>query len=230
VSAPHPVWLDAEGKVFGQPALAETRLPGRADLSPADLDVYVTELARALAEVHSVPVDRRRWRHAASQDGMISRRMKSGPPAADLAHPDGERVWMALAQLWPHVRTHSGSLLHGDYWPGNTLWQRGRLSGVVDWESPAIGDPDAEVGYCRQDLTMLFGREAADRFLVAYESVASRRVGALSFWDLHAVSKAFPDVVRWLPGYHDLGRTDITPELMVERHQEFIGRALAVDR
>jgi len=30
----------------------------------------------------------------------------------------------------------------------------------------------------------------------------------LAFWDLVAMTAAAPDPVQWLPGLHDLGRTD----------------------
>jgi aminoglycoside phosphotransferase (APT) family kinase protein len=36
------------------------------------------------------------------------------------------------------------SLLHGDYWPDNTLWRDGRLVCVIDWEDAALGDPLAD--------------------------------------------------------------------------------------
>ena len=36
--------------------------------------------------------------------------------------------------------------MHGDYWPGNLLLHRGRVSGVVDWEAGALaGEPLRDV-------------------------------------------------------------------------------------
>ncbi len=40
-------------------------------------------------------------------------------------------------------------------------------------------------------------------------------------------SRAMPDPAAWLPGYHDLGRTDITKRVMRRRFRDFISRALA---
>ena len=38
------------------------------------------------------------------------------------------------------------TVVHGDYWPGNLLLHRGRVSGVVDWESGALaGEPLRDV-------------------------------------------------------------------------------------
>ena len=53
------------------------------------------------------------------------------------------------------------------------------------------------------------------------EDAAGRPVRHLAFWDLLAATLAFPDPERWLPGYHDLGRTEVTPELMRARLRAF---------
>ena len=74
---------------------------------------------------------------------------------------------------------------------------------------------------------MLAGPQAADPFLHAYEKAAGWRVPQLFFWDLLGAARALPDPVKWLPGYHDLGRTDITPELMRARLRAFVQDALA---
>ncbi len=44
-------------------------------------------------------------------------------------------------------------LLHGDLWPGNVLWQDGRLVAVVDWEDGAVGAPLIDVASARGDLS-----------------------------------------------------------------------------
>lgn len=227
VVAPRPIWADVDGQLFGQPALVETRLPGHAILAPRDLDRYVSEFAGTAALIHSVSLSGQDWAHARRLDDRITTKLNSGPSTSLLRHPDGADVWSALQKLWPRVSITVQTLCHGDYWPGNTLWLRGRIAGVVDWEEISIGDPTREVSYCRQDLTMLFGLEAADRFLRHYERIVGRRIEALAFWDLLAVARALPDVERWLPGYHDFGRTDISPTLMRKRHRAFIAQALA---
>ena len=52
----------------------------------------------------------------------------------------------ATAQVYsPDAPLVHRTLVHGDYWPGNLLWQRGRLTGVVDWEEPRLGDPSRDV-------------------------------------------------------------------------------------
>ncbi|MBI4304810.1 MAG: aminoglycoside phosphotransferase family protein, partial [Chloroflexi bacterium] len=134
----------------------------------------------------------------------------------------------ALQRLRPQAPPATRkAILHGDFWPGNTLWLRGRLTGVVDWENPWIGNPAMDVSYCRQDLAILFDVEVADRFLSRYERTAGRRIDDCVFWDLIAVTRALPEIEHWLLGYHDLGRSDISPALMRERHRAFMDQALS---
>lgn len=51
-------------------------------------------------------------------------------------------VWeAALAALWPGPSVW----VHGDVAPGNLLIREGRLSGVIDWGSAAVGDPACDL-------------------------------------------------------------------------------------
>jgi hypothetical protein len=77
------------------------------------------------------------------------------------------------------------------------------------------------------DLAMLIGPAAPDIFLRAYERALGRPVPNLAFWDLLGVTLALPDPKKWLPGYVDLGRTDITADTMRARLRAFIADALA---
>jgi hypothetical protein len=62
--------------------------------------------------------------------------------------------------------------LHRDYHPGNVLWRRGTVSGVVDWPGASIGPPSADVGHCRGNL-FPYGLAAVVRFTKAWENLTS---------------------------------------------------------
>ncbi len=74
----------------------------------------------------------------------------------------------ALAHNWPPERRTPSRLLHGDFWPGNTLWRMGRLTAVIDWEDAARGDPLADPGNGRLEVALLWGREAMQAFTDHY--------------------------------------------------------------
>ena len=110
---------------------------------------------------------------------------------------------------------------------GDTLWLRGRLSGIIDWEQVRRGDSTQDVACCRLDLTLLFGPEAAELFLGSYLAASARGVNHLAFWDLFVASGAIEDVDHWVEGYHDLGRTDVTGAVARARLERFAAEALA---
>ena len=120
-------------------------------------------------------------------------------------------------------------LIHNDFWPGNTVWSRGKLVGIVDWEGPVLSEPAFDVAYCRMDLTFIFGATIANRFRSHYESVVGARLNAPHFWDLLVATQELPDpTAHYLPGYHDLGRTDITYPESRRRYQNIITQALGL--
>lgn len=94
------------------------------------------QLAAFLARLHAQPTDRMRL-----------------PALAGVALPDRPldeslaegRIREALARLTP-PETATLALLHGDFWPGNTLWQGGQLAAVIDWEDACLGHPLYDVG------------------------------------------------------------------------------------
>jgi aminoglycoside phosphotransferase (APT) family kinase protein len=206
--APRPVLLEADGGAFGAPTLLMSRLPGRPLLDPPDLDGFVRTLAHTLATLHALPT--------AELGFLPDQHDLVGPNLAEpYSGPDPlqQQVWRAVLADWPLVDAdrRRQTLVHGDYWPGNLLWSRGRLSGVIDWEEPCLGDPAQDVATCRSDLTLLFGPGHADRFLAYYEAASGGPVAHLRFWDLYVATWALAELDGWAGGWQALGRGDLSP-------------------
>jgi aminoglycoside phosphotransferase (APT) family kinase protein len=53
---------------------------------------------------------------------------------------DEGRIRSVLEKAWPFPQRNASVLLHGDFWPGNTLWKDGQLVAIIDWEDAASGD------------------------------------------------------------------------------------------
>lgn len=224
VPAPRPVYLDATGELVGDPALVMTRVPGHATLEPEDRHAYLRDLGFALAAVHKLTVDET----VGLPRDVVPELAELLAPGGKLAGPEGAALYRRIAQhihSWRPQRERLG-LVHGDYWAGNTLWQDGRLTSIVDWDQAALGDPHSDVGYCRVDLALMFGLEAADEFLAAYTEASDAPIESLRYWDLMAAVRAMPDGAQWMPGYLDLGRTDLTVPTLHARLTQFIDRAL----
>jgi len=46
-----------------------------------------------------------------------------------------------MKAAWPFRHSNAPVLVHGDFWPGNILWQQNQLAGVIDWEDAMLGEP-----------------------------------------------------------------------------------------
>jgi aminoglycoside phosphotransferase (APT) family kinase protein len=227
VPAPRPLFLDRTGRFLGVPAIVTTRLPGGSLLRPTDHAAYVHQAAGALADVHRVPT--RNLTFLPRQAELIPERLARKAVADDPLEP-GLRD--AALRAWPAVAASSAPacLVHGDYWPGNLLWRRGRLTGVVDWEDGRLGDPAEDVATCRADLVMLFGARGANGFLQAYEAAGGRPVPHLPFWELVTCTLRLTELQRWAPGWQALGRSDLSAATARERIRDFASSALRAFR
>ncbi|HLT29043.1 MAG TPA: phosphotransferase [Myxococcaceae bacterium] len=88
-------------------------------------------------------------------------------------------------------------LLHGDFWPANLLWERGRLTAILDWEHAAIGDPLSDVACARVEFEVAEGREAARTFTDRYLELSGREASRLSWWDLYVSAAALESMGTW---------------------------------
>jgi aminoglycoside phosphotransferase (APT) family kinase protein len=130
-----------------------------------------------------------------------------------------------LAAAWPWRSSNSPVLLHGDYWPGNLLWNAGRLVAVVDWEEPRIGDPLVDVAISRLDLLWMLGADAMHAFTRAYIAITNVDVACLPYWDLCAALRPASNLPAWAGSWPDLGRPDISEATMRAGHRQFVDRA-----
>jgi aminoglycoside phosphotransferase (APT) family kinase protein len=205
----------------GGPAAAEgpwvviSRLPGRADITPSQPAEWARQLGQALARIHAVP-----RRRLTGFPDVLER--PGGSPAA--LHGPAATL---ISGCW-HLLTDAPRVLtHYDYWSGNTLWDNGTLTGVVDWSGAALGPPGFDVGWCRLDLYLLYGEHIADQFLDSYLAASEQSVPDPVLWDLWAAARSHHDVEDWVPNYRDLGRRDLTAAELRNRHTAWTKHLLA---
>ena len=172
-----PIAADLESVWFGRPAVVMSRLPGRPDLTPKDVDSWVGALAQALAELHETPLD--------GAEGAVTR-----PPRADTWRaPAGEHDPLTAAAVnavtarLPSL-TSDRVFTHADFHPGNVLWHRGRISGVVDWSAARLDSRWLDLAYCRVAVCVLLGPDIADRLADAYSGIVGGTSDELAVYDL----------------------------------------------
>ena len=168
---PELLAADPDGATAGVPCVLMSRLPGRVEWSPGPdtraLDRWLEQLADVLVALHATPL----------------------PPAHGLGPFDpyeprhwGPPPWMRDKTLWDravtafHARPIDDEqvLIHRDYHPGNVLWSRRNVTGVVDWPVARVGPSSADAYVCFLNLLPRFGREVAERFLATWEARSGR--------------------------------------------------------
>jgi aminoglycoside phosphotransferase (APT) family kinase protein len=176
VVAPRLVAADPEGQFCDAPSLLMTRLPGHPPGPPTDLRSFLRQLAAALPPIHAVdgsgvvPAYRRYYR-----GGDIP------PPRGSRRPLLWERALDIVARRPPDSRE---SFIHRDYHPGNTLWSRSRMTGVVDWTNASCGPVAIDLGHMRWNLAVDFGVEAADEFLGLYRQLTRNESDHHPYWDV----------------------------------------------
>lgn len=150
-----------EQHVDGVPAVVVEFLEGDvianempARLATTDLADLVAAVARVMAAIHAVPVDRftgfLHSGHRPYLDRQLDRYARIG---ADFDGPTGVLAAKVEAGLRTDVPAPvQDVLVHGDLRLGNILWSTADGGGVVlgavlDWELAALGDPDADFAY-----------------------------------------------------------------------------------
>ncbi len=167
VATPRLLALDPAGAESDVPTIVMSRLPGRLDWAPADADRWLRGLAAVLPAFHALPL--------ADTDGL--RDFRPYDPESWAAP-----AWMRRPALWERaVAVFHGPpidrervFVHRDFHPGNVLWRRGRVTGVVDWQAACSGPPSVDAFWCRVNLMGSFGLELADRFIDVWQDVSGR--------------------------------------------------------
>lgn len=164
VPTPELVDVDAAGGVVGVPAVLMTWLPGRVVWDPKSPMRWLTRLAEVLPVIHAGDTT------TVGLGSYFNYEQDSYEPPGWASDP---HVWERAIDIFhgPILET-SRCFVHRDFHPGNVLWQRGRVSGVVDWQSACVGPPSIDVAHCRANL-LRYAPELAD----AYTEVAEQATG-----------------------------------------------------
>jgi aminoglycoside phosphotransferase (APT) family kinase protein len=117
-------------------------------------------------------------------------------------------------------------LIHDDFWPGNTVWYRGKLRGVIDWADACLGDPRLDLPQCRIDAYLANDYETAEDVFEAYVRLSSQLMPDQWFFDLIVGLRALLYYEIWLIAYHEVGLADVTKERSRARIHDFLRRAM----
>ncbi|MGH8882708.1 MAG: phosphotransferase family protein, partial [Stackebrandtia sp.] len=220
IPVPRPLALDTDGRWFGMPAYSMTRLTGHPDVHPRDVAGWLQQLAYALVAIHHTDTT--------GATGPLLR-----PPAVQTWRPPKLRQPNALADrtvaaIQNHLPQVSWRpvLIHGDFHPGNTLWNHSRLTGIADWSNSRLGPRSCDLAYCRADVALLLDRAAADQLTHHYTVITGTTPADLPVFDLIWGLDVLRKGVRIRRAHRQLGRADNTQQYTA-RATAFLLHALA---
>lgn len=158
LAVPDVVWASADEVDLGSPYIVMERLPGRTLIvwepassfldSTVDLAALWIGAAAALAGIHRIPHQSllAGWEGATTLGTELDRWQSLTRHSAD---PE----WQAmLHRLAAALRRHmppdeQRGLVHGDFQPGNILYDGGAITGIIDWDLAVIGPQGMDVGW-----------------------------------------------------------------------------------
>ena len=168
VPAPRLLAADPDGERCGVPALLVSFLPGRPPGAELDPDVLIDGMAQLAEAIHTVDAAGRvpRYRRYVAPERLAVPRWSRRP-----------EVWQRAVELARGAPPPlPDCLIHRDFHPGNTLWEDGRLTGVVDWSYASWGPAAVDAASLRWNLAVDHGA-----------GVAARVAGGHPYWDVVTV-------------------------------------------
>ncbi|WP_329290780.1 alpha/beta fold hydrolase [Streptomyces pseudovenezuelae] len=217
VPAPAPVAVDATGEHCDHPSLLMSRLPGGVRVDEEDLDRRLDLLAAQLVRIHQVvPEERPRTYQAWAWPEKVR----------GVRGPLWERAVDVIRQDPP---PYQGCFLHRDFHPGNVLFTGAgaelRISGVVDWVETSWGPADLDVAHCSTALALLHGPAHGLAFRQRYEAHGGRRLADGPdhlYWRLLDALAYCPDAAKLAGPWRELGRTELTSEVLSGRLELYV--------
>ena len=180
---PEPMLCDVSHALSAYDFIVMSYIEGSSTIPAESLDHCIAAMAEQLWNIHCLPIE---------VLPNLPTRLNPVPEVFDYL-PIGSE-W---SQLHAQMRTLKGTgyqgrpcLLHGDYWPQNLLWQHGQISGILDWEDAAIGDPLSDVAQASVELRYLFGPAGMEKFITAYETFAPVDSQRLALWQVYVAAAA----------------------------------------
>ncbi len=161
---PRLIGVDPTGALAGTPAVLMTELPGRPEWAAGQR--WMRQLVNVLADVHDIDPSAAR---AVRPFGVYAQDSYALPK------------WVTKPALWERaieifqgpVLDDDRTFIHRDFYPGNVLWHRRAVSGLVDWEAASVGPRSMDVAHCRINL-LYEGLNTADVFTQLWEQHTGR--------------------------------------------------------
>ncbi len=217
LATPVPYDVDESSMILATPYIVVEYIEGTSEFKPTDLRGFIHQLARHLANIHTMNLTNVDLSFLPQQAAKITKIVSQPSAMLDDSLDEG-RIRATLQTVWPPPQHNQSGLLHGDYWPGNILWRDNYLVGLIDWEDAAFGDPLADLGNTRLEILWALGMDAMHDFTLQYQSMTPFNFTNLPYWDLCAALRPASKISEW-------AADEIIEKNMREGHHLFITQA-----
>ena len=216
LAVPAPYYLDQSGEIFSTPYVVIEYIEGQPELAPSSFPDYILQFATHLSRIHQVDCSKLDVSFLPQQEKKYAEKLRKRPGHVDEAG-DERRIRDVLEAVWPLVQRNRDVLLHGDFWPGNTLWKDGQLVAIIDWEEAALVYPLSDIAGSRLELLWAFGIDAMQSFTRQYQAINVIDFTNLPYWDLCAALR--------LSQFATWATDDLDEKTMREKRKWFMAQA-----
>ena len=185
-----PLFLDTSCKILDKNFMLMSQLEGSIDIPDRENLSSIKEMARNLRCIHE------------TNTSFLPNLPLRIDPLEDLFDylphsKDADKLKRLLSTKNDTQYKGSRVFLHGDYWPGNILWDQKKITGVVDWEYAAIGDPFSDLAVTSLELRYEFGVKGMEKLAEIYSSFLSIDKFRYSLWLIYVASSTLYFIHEW---------------------------------
>lgn len=184
------ILLDSTGKILPTPYAVMKMVDGTTAVPEQNIESAVIDMANFLLRLHQLDPE------SIAVPGLPQR---ENPVAGALKYVPDTLEWSALRKTIANWQTTTlpASILHGDFWPGNIIWQHDQIVAVIDWEDAAIGSPVSDVACCRAEIMAMYGQHAMTLFTDQYRSQTNLDFSDQPLWDTYVGFAALATMHSW---------------------------------
>ena len=185
-----PIYLDTSCKILHRPFMIMSYLDGSLGTSNEKVICDHQLMATQLRNIHQIEIDK--------LPGLSSR---VDPLDQLLSYIPKGRDWNEIRNFIKNltIDEYKGKkcLLHGDYWPGNILWNNENISGILDWEYAAIGDPLADLAVTCLDARYSSGEIGMNSFKQKYLGNEKINEYRFNLWLIYIAASTLHYINNW---------------------------------
>ncbi len=204
-------WSDPEGHVLGRPALLMDLAAGVPIVGHLDDPAARRALADVASALHAL-------------DPAVVAHLPTRTTAQAVANIDRQGPLADSIDDVALAPNEDLVIVHGDLHGGNAMWDGATITALLDWADPGIANRWSDIAYLWMDTALVWGVDAADDLVQAYEAAAGvmRSPDTWHAWCAVALVRALPSPVKWLDGFLGAGLTHVDEQMLDLRFRAMV--------